>query len=175
MDVHRFEKIWFALSLVLIVAWISTVAYGALGPGVQMVDESGGQVDPAAVADDPGAADNFREPGVYRTGEDEYAVYVFAQQFQFQPGTQAPIRVPAGSTVTFHMTSTDVIHGFDVPGTNLNTMVIPGQVTKVTVEFEEPATYGIVCNEYCGAGHHTMEGRLVVVPESRFNASEVSR
>jgi cytochrome c oxidase subunit 2 len=169
MDVHRFEKIWFALSLVLIVAWISTVAYGAIGPGVEMVDDSGGTVD----AEDPTASENFEEPGVYKTGDATFDVYVEAAQFQFSPGTQESIRLPAGSTVTFYVTSTDVIHGFQVAGTNVNTMVIPGQVTEMTVEFDEPATYGIVCNEYCGGGHHTMEGKLEVVPGSQFNESEV--
>jgi cytochrome c oxidase subunit 2 len=169
MDVHRFEKVWFALSMVLIVAWISTVAYGAIGPGVEMVDDSGGTVD----ADDPTASENFREPGVYKTGDDQFEVYVEAAQFQFTPGTQNPIRLPTNSTVTFYVTSTDVVHGFEVAGTNVNTMVIPGQVTEMTVEFDEPATYGIVCNEYCGGGHHTMEGKLEVVPRSEFNATEV--
>ncbi len=77
--------------------------------------------------------------------------------------------MPAGSTVTFHVTSADVIHGFEVAGTNVNAMVIPGQMTRMTVEFEEPATYGLVCNEYCGAAHHAMEGRLVVVPPGEFD------
>ncbi|MFB6354484.1 MAG: cytochrome c oxidase subunit II [Halobacteriales archaeon] len=166
MEIHRFEAVWTAVSLLLIVGWIATVTYGAVGPpGVQMVDAEGGTVaDPANPADSP----NFREPGVYRTGADQYAVYVVAQQFLFDPGSSQPIRVPAGSTVTFYLTSADVIHGFEVVGTNVNAMVIPGQVTKITVAFEEPATYGIVCNEYCGSGHHAMEGRLEVVPAAAF-------
>jgi len=168
MDVHEFEKLWFAISLVLIVAWISTVAYGAIGPGVEMVDDSGGTVD----AEDPTASDNFREPGIYRSSPGEFDVYVEAAQFQFTPGTSSPIELPAGSTVTFHVTSVDVVHGFQLAGTNVNVMVIPGQVTEITVEFDEPATYGIVCNEYCGAGHHTMEGKLEVVPRSEYGGQE---
>ena len=172
MDVHRFEKHWIAASLVMIVAWIATVSYGAVGPpGIQMIDDSGGTVDPADIANnDFGAADAFREPGVYETGENEYAVYVVARQFAFDPGTSAAIRVPAGSRVTFYVTSADVIHGFEVVGTNVNAMVIPGQVTRMTVEFGGPRTYGIVCNEYCGAGHHTMAGTIEVVPRSQFSA-----
>jgi cytochrome c oxidase subunit 2 len=99
-------------------------------------------------------------------------VYVVARQFLFDPGTSEPIRLPAGSTVTFHVTSADVVHGFDLADTNVNTMVIPGQVAKLTVEFDEPATYGIICHEYCGAGHHTMEGKVVVVPESEYDGPE---
>jgi cytochrome c oxidase subunit 2 len=47
-------------------------------------------------------------------------------------------------------------------------MALPGQVAEVTVRFDEPAQYGIVCHEYCGAGHHTMAGQLVVVPEDEY-------
>jgi cytochrome c oxidase subunit 2 len=47
-------------------------------------------------------------------------------------------------------------------------MVIPGQVATITVEFDEPGEYGILCNEYCGSGHHDMEGKLIVVPEDEY-------
>ncbi|MDY6764191.1 MAG: cytochrome c oxidase subunit II, partial [Halobacteria archaeon] len=153
MEIHRFEKFWMVLSLLLIVGFIGTVTYGAIGVGIEMVGDEGGTIDPTNL-------DNtkFEDPGVEKVGENEYAVYVVSRQFLFQPGTSQPIRVPANSKVTFYVTSADVIHGFEVAGTNINTMVIPGQVSKFTVRFEEPGEYGIVCNEYCGAGHHAMEG-----------------
>jgi cytochrome c oxidase subunit 2 len=81
--------------------------------------------------------------------------------------------VPAGSTVTFHITSSDVIHGFEVAGTNVNTMAIPGQVARVTVQFDETRNYGLICHEYCGAAHHTMEGQLQVVPQSEFSSADL--
>lgn len=164
MEIHRFEKIWIAVSLLLIVGFIATITYGAVGAGVKMVDDSGGTVDPQAVNQDP----DFSEPGVRQVGENRYDVYIVAQQFLFRPGTSEAVRLPAGSTVTFYLTSTDVVHGFAVPGTNINVMVIPGQVSEITVQFEEPATYGMVCHEYCGAAHHQMEGRIEVVPADEF-------
>lgn len=162
MEVHRFERVWLVVSVALIVAFIGTVVYGAVGAGVQMVDDSGGTVDPDALGEHPG----FGDPGVRQVGPGEYEVYVVARQFSFQPGTGDPIRVPENSTVTFHVTSADVTHGFALVGTNVNTMVIPGQVASLTVEFDEPGTYGIVCHEYCGAGHHDMAGTLVVEERS---------
>jgi cytochrome c oxidase subunit 2 len=166
VHIHRFEKIWLAVALLFILGLISSVVYGAIGPGIEMVDAEGGTVDPQNLEDT-----KFADPGVEKVGENEYAVYVVAKQFSFDPGTPANdvIRVPANSRVTFYVTSSDVVHGFEVVGTNLNTMAIPGQVSKVTVEFGDPATYGIVCNEYCGAAHHGMEGRIVVVPESDYD------
>ena len=171
MHVHRFERIWLVASLVLILLFIGTVTYGAVGAGFGMVDDEGGQANPT----DPAAGENFEEPGVYRgDGEDHYDVYVEAYQFAFSPGTNDPIEVPADSTVTFHVASRDVIHGFEVVGTNINTMAIPGQIAVVTVEFDEPATYGVVCNEYCGSAHHTMAGTLEVVPAAKFNSSAIA-
>ena len=167
MEIHRYEKVWFVLALLLIAGFIATVAYGAVGAGVTMISDDGGTIDSQNLEGTP-----FEDPGVRQVGEDRYEVYVLSQQFLFRPGTTEPIRVPAGSTVTFYVTSDDVLHGFGVAGTNLNMMVIPGQVSKATVEFEEPGQYGIVCNEYCGNGHHSMEGKIVVVPESQYEPPE---
>lgn len=159
MDIHRYEKLWLGAALLLIVIFIGTVTYGAVGVGIEMVSASGGTISPDAVSDHP----DFSDPGVERVGDDEYEVHVVARRFLFQP---SEIRVPANSTVTFQVTSPDVIHGFSVAGTNTNVMVIPGQISEITVEFDDPTTYGVVCNEYCGSAHHTMAGTLEVVPES---------
>jgi len=163
MEIHRYEKIWTAVALLLIVGFIATVTYGTVGAGVKMVDDSGGTVDAGSLGDT-----EFGDPGVTQVGENQYEVHVVARQFLFQPGTTSPIRVPANSEVTFYVTSADVVHGFEVAGTNINVMVIPGQVAEITVRFDDPGQYGIVCHEYCGAGHHTMAGQLVVVPEDEY-------
>jgi cytochrome c oxidase subunit 2 len=167
MEIHRFEKVWLALSLVLIVAFVGTITYGSVNEGIQMIDAEGGTVDP-----DDLSGTEFEDPGIEKVGEDEYEVHVVARQFLFNPGTSDPIIVPANSNVTFYVTSADVTHGFNLAGTNVNAMVIPGQVAQMTVEFDEPRTYGIVCHEYCGSGHHTMEGNVTVVPQSEYNATE---
>lgn len=161
MNIHTYEKFWLAASMVLIVGFILTITYGAVGLGIAMVDDSSPTVDPDNLDEHPG----FSDPGVEQVGENAYDVHVIAVQFAFFPGE---IEVPAGSTVTFHLTSEDVIHSFSVVGTNANTMIIPGEVASLTVEVDEPGEYGIVCSEYCGSGHHDMEGKLVVVPEEEF-------
>jgi len=170
MEIHRFEKGWLFASVLLIVGFVATVTYGGVVGGVQMVDDAGGQV----FADDPVDSPNFEDPGVYRSGPGEYDVYVVAQRFAFRPGSESPIRVPAGSNVTFHVASADVVHGFEVVGTNVNAMAIPGQIARLEVRFDEAAEYGIVCNEYCGAAHHTMAGQLHVVPQDEFDGENVT-
>jgi cytochrome c oxidase subunit 2 len=169
MHVHKFEKAWFGVALLLIVGFIATIVYGAAGPGVAMVGDDGGTIDASTVADGNfDQTENFREPGVYRQNG-EIHVYVVARQYLFNPGTSQPIEVPAGESVTFHVTSADVTHGFYLSATNVNTMVVPGQVAEFSVTFEEAGKYGIVCHEYCGSGHHTMAGTLRVVPQSQFD------
>lgn len=166
MNIHTYEKLWLAAAMVLIVGFIATITYGAVGPGVSMVDDDGGSIDPDAISDH----ERFGDTGVTHVGGNEYEVDVVAQAWSYSPGE---IEVPAGSEVTFYVTSRDVTHSFSVVGTNINTMVIPGEVSQMTVEFDEPGEYGILCNEYCGQGHHNMEGKLTVVPEDEFNMTEL--
>jgi cytochrome c oxidase subunit 2 len=166
VHIHQYEKLWLALSLLLIVGFVATVTYGAVGaPAISMVGDGGETVNPNSLDDHP----EFSDPGVERVGDNEYAVYVVARQFMFQPD---PIVVPANSTVTFYVTSADVVHGFSVVGTNANTMVIPGEVAELTVEVDEPRKYGVICHEYCGSAHHGMEGLLRVVPEDEYEGGD---
>ena len=171
MHIHRYEKLWLGLSILLIIGFIATITYGAVGAGVTMID-NGETLNPNDLGDHP----QFGDPGVEQVGPNEYDVYIVAQQFVFRPGTtiagQPPVTVPANSTVNFYITSADVIHGFNIVGTNANTMAIPGEVAEVTVEVGGPQEYGIVCHEYCGQGHHNMEGLMQVVPEDEYNGSE---
>lgn len=161
MEMHKFEKGWLVLSLLLIIGFIATVAYVSAVEGVDMVDDSGGSIDPDNLSDD----ERFSEPRVEKVGENEYEAYVIARQFIFQPN---PIELPEDSRVTFYITSPDVIHGFQIVGTNVNVMAVPGEVSEITVEFDEPAEYGILCNEYCGSAHHRMEGKIIVHPEDEW-------
>ncbi|MXV62448.1 cytochrome C oxidase subunit II [Natronorubrum sp. JWXQ-INN-674] len=167
MNIHTYEKVWLIAALVLIVGFIATITYGSVALGITMVGDQEETIEPSELNDD----ERFGEPRVEQVGENEYEAYVIAQTFTFYPD---PIEVPADSEVTFYVTSRDVIHSFSVAGTNINTMVIPGEVSKMTVEFDEPDEYGVVCNEYCGDFHHTMEGLLHVVPEDEFDMTELS-
>ena len=56
----------------------------------------------------------------------------------------------------FRITSPDVLHGFQIVGTNVNLTVAPGYVSEATTTFREPGEYLVVCNEHCGLGHHNM-------------------
>ena len=170
MHIHKFERFWINLSYVLIAFFIATVVYGFVAMDLKVIGDYQ-TIDPQSLAETEFGTPGVRE--VTNNGVAEYEVYVQTIQFAFAPGTAQPITLPANTRVTFYITSPDVLHGFEVPGTNLNTMAIPGQVAKFTTIFPEAREYGIVCNEYCGPAHHIMEGKINVVPKSEFDKSNL--
>ncbi|MBO9596368.1 MAG: cytochrome c oxidase subunit II, partial [Cohnella sp.] len=101
----------------------------------------------------------FDQPQVKQIGENEYEAVMVAYTFGYDP---QPMEVPAGATVHFTVTTSDVVHGFAIPGTNVNVMVTPGEISHVTHTFDKPGEYLILCNEYCGIGHEMMQTTLVV-------------
>ena len=52
--------------------------------------------------------------------------------------------------------------GFAEP-VNINTQVHPGYENVLTLTPTETGQFSIICNEYCGIGHHQMAGRIYVV------------
>lgn len=157
MHVELYERLWMWIAGALIVVFlgviVTTAANGAIQPPSHIET-----VDPTALASHP----EFAEPAVKVNASGSVTASVVAAMFSFTPD---PIEVPAGRPVTFRLTSSDVIHGFQVVGTNANAMVVPGYVSQFTVTFETPGEYVIACNEYCGIMHHGMVGKLVVKRE----------
>jgi cytochrome c oxidase subunit 2 len=154
MKTHLDEKIWLTISFGMIIGFMLITGYQtfALGMGPPSGTET---IDPQKV-DEIAPFDN---PGVHKIGENEYEVVMTLEIFSFNPSN---IEIPADSTVHFTMTSKDVIHGFQVAGTNLNAMVMPGYIQRITQTFDEPGEYLILCNEYCGAGHQAMATKITV-------------
>lgn len=159
LHVDWYEGLWIRISVGVLVIFvvavlISSSAFSIQVPGVYA------RVDPQALADTP-----FGEPGLREVAPGKYELYMLAATWQFVP---SEIRVPAGSAVKFLVTSPDVQHGFKIMDTNVNMMVLPGQVSTLSTTFEEPGVYQMICHEYCGyvagspIGHHTMFGQIIV-------------
>ncbi len=153
-EADPYEKRWIVVSLILLSAFMITVTIAGFALGFQ-VPGAESRVDPRTVADTA----PWNEPGLRDLGNNEYAAYIISQRFAFIPPT---LTVPAGSSVTFYVTSIDVQHGFLLSDTNVNMQVVPGEVSTLTVEFDEPGTHDIICNEFCGTGHAAMAGKLIV-------------
>ena len=156
MKVHTYEKAFLTVGAAVLVACAIALVYATVAHGIHLPGVSG-RVDPANLASTP----PFDQPGVYARGADAYEVVVIGRAWNFQP---AEVHVPAGAEITFTATTADVIHGFNVEGTRLNMMLIPGQVSRNTYTFDEPGEYLVICHEYCGLAHHTMYGRVIVEP-----------
>lgn len=154
MRVHTYEKAFLWAGGVMLVVFLITLALTSYTMGISLPDDVD-RIDPTEVRSMP----PFDSPGVRETAPGRYEVVMIGQVWSFTP---SEVRVPAGSEVTFLMTSPDVIHGFHVEGTRLNVMLIPGQVARVSYTFEEPGEHLIICHEYCGIGHHNMWGKVVV-------------
>lgn len=90
----------------------------------------------------------------------DYELVYVASAFSYNP---VKVEVPLGSTVKVMATTKDVIHGFEVTGTNINMMLEPGYVSEYVAKFDKAGEFLIICNEYCGAGHHMMSSRIEVV------------
>jgi len=154
MRIERYERAFLVVGAVTLVAFLGALAYTSIAMGIHLPGRAG-EVDPATVRSMP----PFDAPGVRELGPGRYEVVIVAQAWGFVPNE---IRVPAGSEVTFIATSVDVLHGLHVDGTRVNMMLIPGQISRNTYRFREPAEHLLMCHEYCGAGHHVMSGKVVV-------------
>ena len=73
--------------------------------------------------------------------------------------------------VVFRVTSPDVVHGFLIAGTNVNSMVVPGFVAEVRTRFDQPGDHLMPCQEYCSVGHQGMWARVKVVDRVEFARS----
>lgn len=155
MHLHKYEKIWLGFGVFALVMFLSIVGVSAFGQGNH---PSGGMhtIDPEKVKETA----PFDNPGVRQIDEDTYEVAIIAQAFGYTP-TQ--MEVPVGKEIHFKVTSTDVIHSFSIIDTNVNMMAVPGQINEKSYTFEEPGNYLIICNEYCGSGHHMMQTTIEVV------------
>ncbi len=98
--------------------------------------------------------------------DDTVMVRAVAQQYSFSPPC---ILVPAGVPVTFRATSADVVHGFIIDGTNVNTMLVPGFISVIKTTFVAPGDHHMPCHEFCGVGHEGMWARVRVIDPQSFH------
>ncbi len=123
----------------------------------------------------------------YQTTPDQFRAKVDAMVEQFKVGEEAGIpvvRPPAGSDIymlarlwqwypilelekdksyRLHLTSMDWQHGFSLQPVNINLQIVPGYEMVLTITPDKIGDYAVICNEYCGIGHHTMLGKIRVM------------
>ncbi|RIX52674.1 cytochrome C oxidase subunit II [Paenibacillus nanensis] len=80
---------------------------------------------------------------------------ITAKNWEFD---QEEYKIKAGEAVGLTLKSVDGVHGLQI----LKTDYEVGNDKTVTVQFDKPGTYDVICSVPCGPGHRTMTAKLVV-------------
>ncbi len=86
-------------------------------------------------------------------------VYLIARLWQWWP----ILEFEKDQSYRLHISSMDWQHGFSLQPVNINLQIHPGYEMVLTVAPDQAGEFGVVCNEFCGIGHHTMIGKIYVV------------
>ena len=84
---------------------------------------------------------------------------ITASEWAWDPST---ITVKQGDTVKLALTSIDVTHGLSIPAFNVNKQITPGATARVEFVADKKGTFPFACSVFCGSGHGSMTGKLVV-------------
>ena len=84
--------------------------------------------------------------------------YLLARLWNWYP----ILELEKGKEYKIHLSSADYNHGFSLQPVNINIQVVPGYEHVVKMTPTSSGTFAIVCNEFCGIGHHSMLGRIYV-------------
>lgn len=169
---HKSEKVWF---------WIAFAWCMVLFAMMPLWHWKGGQnpsgirrrVDPQAYV-----ARTNEFIAQYKVGEDKgFAivepppgsdVYLLGRMWSWSP----ILKLKQGVEYTLHISSADVNHGFSLYPVNVNFQIVPGYDYALRVTPAESGDFRVMCNEFCGVGHHLMLGRVIVVDK---DGKEVDR
>lgn len=154
MQVDRYERYWMWAATGVLALFLGAIVLTAVAGSAHPPSHTE-TIDPETLT----ISGEFATPGVVTRPDGSLVVVMRAEFYVFRPEV---IRVPAGRPVTFRITSPDVLHGFQIVGTNVNLTVAPGYISQVTATFARPGEYLVVCNEYCGLAHHLMQGKVIV-------------
>lgn len=163
-EVARTEKRWLTLMVglltLLMAVVVATSMTGAIHPPSNVET-----IDPTTLH----LKGEFAESnlGTAQEQDGSLTARLVADQYAFVPEC---VKLAVDTPVKFRLTSTDVVHGFLLPATNVNTMVVPGYIAEVRTRFTRPGVYRMPCNEFCGNGHHGMWARVIVLPKPQFPA-----
>ncbi len=122
-----------------------------------------------------GAIDNILTPPqhVCQGCAIEVTAHQFYFQFTYDNGTKPYqtrdiLRVPVGENIRLNVTSADVFHDFGIIGYNIKTDAIPGRTNTIWFYPQTTGNFTIQCFEFCGVGHYTMKGTLMVMSQAAY-------
>lgn len=86
-------------------------------------------------------------------------VYLLARMWQWYP----VLKLKKDTEYILHLSSADINHGFSLFPLNINFQVVPGYDYALKITPNQAGDFRIICNEFCGIGHHMMVGKILVV------------
>lgn len=92
-------------------------------------------------------------------------LYLLARMWSWYP----VLKLKKGAEYTLHLSSVDLNHGFSLLPVNVNFQVVPGYDYGLRIVPNVAGDFKIVCNEFCGIGHHLMVGKVIVEDEGVAN------
>jgi len=164
----RAEIMWISIAFLWGLVMFFTMVYWHFA-GQQNLSSEAYRVDPAAYAAKVEAEANKYK--VREEGDTGIPVvhpppggdaYLLARTWQWWP----ILELEKGKSYRLHLSSLDLLHGFSLQPTNINIEVVPGYEMVLTITPTDTGEFGLVCNEYCGIGHHIMVSKLYVVDAS---------
>jgi cytochrome c oxidase subunit 2 len=150
---HHLEKKLILLAVSLMVIFTALVIYASMSLDI-VLPTCDDHVTPFTTAD------------VIPKPNNQFDVHFVARMWSFEP---AELILPEQADVNVYVSAIDVQHGFEVTGTNLNLMVIPGTVNSAHHRFDRKGDYLVVCHEYCGLNHQNMFSKIRVVSHDEYD------
>jgi cytochrome c oxidase subunit II len=159
---HGFERIWIGIALLWCLVLSAAMPYWHF-KGQQTSAGEAYRVTPAEF--------DARVAQYVRTNQVD--TYNGIPVVQAQPGGDAYIigkawqwypilKLKKDVEYRLHVSSYDYQHGFGLLPMNMNFHVMPGYDHVITLTPRQAGKFPIICNEFCGAGHHLMTGMIIV-------------
>jgi len=163
---HRSEKLWFSLAFGWCMVLFAMMPFWHWKGG-QNPSGIRGKVDPAdfrARVQEFIAAYQVGMDGAFPIVEPPPGadIYMMGQMWSWTP----VLKLRKGVEYTLHLSSVDVNHGFALYPINVNFQIVPGYDYALRITPTEAGDFRVMCNEFCGIGHHMMLGRIIVVDEN---------
>jgi cytochrome c oxidase subunit 2 len=89
--------------------------------------------------------------------------------------TANELHIPTDRPVYLTMTSKDVIHSFWVPPLNGKRDAVPGRISHVLLQADDPGVYLGQCAEFCGLAHADMRIRVFAEEPADFEAWAIAQ
>lgn len=86
-------------------------------------------------------------------------VYFLGQLWSWYP----ILELEKDQSYRFHISSMDYMHGLSILPENINIQLHPDYELVFTVTPTSSGEFGVICNEFCGIGHHAMSSKMYVV------------